>query len=233
MRGRGEARCRQRSRQEIAVVDREPDLAAVADIEIGMAGEKRLRLGGRRIAKTVDIMMAVALGMGDADQRAEREILLHRQSRLAGQVLAGDETLLAASAPLGRAGCVDDRLVDALAGFRGNAAIAERPRHRERVIGIVGLVDDEVAPRQRAERRLARDVARHRLLDIEELLRDRPQRSVALEPIDQRAQRSKIGILFVGVERDAVVMGQRGELPADAGQAIRVMRGSPLSLSLK
>ena len=63
---RGEARCGQRSRQEIAVVDREPNLAAVACIEIGMAGEKRLRFGGRRIAKAIDIMVAVALGMGDA-----------------------------------------------------------------------------------------------------------------------------------------------------------------------
>ena len=72
-------------------MDREPDLIAVADIEIGMRGEKRLRFGDRCIAKAVDIMMAVALGMGDADQRAEREILLHGQSRLAGQVLAGDE----------------------------------------------------------------------------------------------------------------------------------------------
>ena len=72
-------------------MDREPDLVAVADIEIGMRREKRLRFGGRRIAKTVDIMVAVALGMGDADQRAEREILLHRKARLAGQILAGDE----------------------------------------------------------------------------------------------------------------------------------------------
>ena len=72
-------------------MDREPDFVAVADIEIGMRREIRLRFSGRRIAKTVDIMVAVALGMGDADQRAEREILLHRQSRLAGQVLAGDE----------------------------------------------------------------------------------------------------------------------------------------------
>ena len=168
-------------------------------------------------------MVAVALGMGDADQRAEREILLHGQSRLTGQVLAGDEAFFAARAPLGRAGCVDHRLVDALAGFRGDAAIAERPRDRERVVGIVGLVDDEIAPRQCAERRLAGDVARHRLFDVEQLLRDRPQRSVAIEPIDQRAQRSKIGILLVGVERDAVVIGQRGEFLADPGQAIRIV----------
>ena len=169
-------------------MDREPDVVAVAGVEIGMRREKRLRLGGRRIGKAVDIMMAVALGMGDADQRAEREILLHAEAGLTGQVLAGDEEPFAARAPFGGAGRVDDRLVDALAGFRGDAAIAERARHRERVVGIVGLVDDEVAPRQRAERRLPGDVARHRLLDVQQLCRDRPQRGVAVEPIDQRAQ---------------------------------------------
>ena len=51
-------------------MDREPDLVTVAGIEIGMRCKKCLRFGGRRIAKAVDIMMAVALGMGDADQRA-------------------------------------------------------------------------------------------------------------------------------------------------------------------
>ena len=98
-------------------------------------------------------MMAVALGVGDADQRAEREILLHGKPGLTGQVLAGDKEFLAARAPFGGAGRVDDRLVDALAGFRGDAAIAERARRRERVIGIVGLVDDEIVGRERAERR--------------------------------------------------------------------------------
>ena len=133
-------------------MDREPDLVAVAGIEIGMRGEKRLRLRGRRIAKTVDIMMAVALGMGDADQRAERQILLHAEPGLAGQVLAGDEEFFAFRAPFRGAGRVDDRLVDALAGFRRDAAIAERARRRERVVGIVGLVDDEIAaaPARRA-----------------------------------------------------------------------------------
>ena len=168
-------------------MNREPDFVAVAGIEIGMRREIRLRFGGRRVAKAVDIMMAVALGMGDADQRAKREILLHRQSRLAGQILAGNEAFLAGGAPFGRTGRVDHRLVDALAGFRGDTAIAERPRDREGVVGIVGLVDDEIAPRQRAERRSAGDVARHRLFDIQELCRNRPQRGVPLEPIDQRA----------------------------------------------
>ena len=79
-------------------MDREPDLTAVVGIEIGMRGAKRLRLRGGRIGKTVDIMMAVALGMGDADQSAEREVLLHAKARLAGQVLAGDEEFCALAA---------------------------------------------------------------------------------------------------------------------------------------
>src|SRR3978361_2025733 len=87
----GKARRRQRSRQEIAVVDRQPDAVSVADVEVGMRGQERLRLGGRRVAKSVDIMVAVALGMGDADQGAECEVLLHAEAGLAGQVLAGDE----------------------------------------------------------------------------------------------------------------------------------------------
>ena len=96
MDAQGKARRGQRSRQQIAVVDREPDLAAVARVKIGMRGEERLRFGGRRVAKAVDIMMAVAFGMGDADQDAhEREVLLHGEAGLAGQVFAGDEVLLA------------------------------------------------------------------------------------------------------------------------------------------
>ncbi len=60
-----------------------------------MRRQKRLRLGCRRIGKAVDIMVTVALGMGDADQSAEREILLHGKPGLTGQVLAGDEEIFA------------------------------------------------------------------------------------------------------------------------------------------
>ena len=83
-------------------MDRKPDLVAVADIEIGMAGEKRLRLRERRVAKAIDVMMPVALGVGDTDQGAEREILLHGQAGLTGQVLAGDEEFFALSRSIWR-----------------------------------------------------------------------------------------------------------------------------------
>ena len=131
-------------------------LAAVIGIEIGMRGEEGLRLGGRRVGKAVDVMVAVALGMGDAEEGAEREVLLHGKPGLAGEVFAGDEELLAARAPFRRARRVDQRLVETLAGLRRDAAIAERARRRECVVGIVGLVDDEVARGERAERRLPR-----------------------------------------------------------------------------
>src|ERR1043166_1994219 len=119
MRARSEARPCQRSRQQVALVNRQFYRVAIADVEIGMRREERCRLLIGGIRKALDIVMAVALGVGDADQRAEREILLHGKAGLTGEILAGDEEPAATGAPLLRAGRVQDRLVDALAGFRG------------------------------------------------------------------------------------------------------------------
>ena len=62
-------------------MDRKPDRVAVADVEIGMRRQESFGLRGGRAGKTVDIMVAVAFGMGNADQGAERQILLHAQDR--------------------------------------------------------------------------------------------------------------------------------------------------------
>src|SRR4051794_38926210 len=67
----------ERSREEIAVVNGEPDALSGVGIEIGMRGRESLCLSYRRVAKAVDVVMAVALGMGDAEEGAEREVLLH------------------------------------------------------------------------------------------------------------------------------------------------------------
>src|SRR4051794_8031931 len=99
MRAGRKARRGQRSGQQIAVVDRKPHGLSIADVEVGMRDEKRLRFAIGRIGKTIDVMMAVTLGVGDADQRAKREILLHAKPRLTGEVLAADEISLAANAP--------------------------------------------------------------------------------------------------------------------------------------
>jgi hypothetical protein len=214
-------------------VNGEADLASITLVEIGMSRQEGSRFGRRRVAKAVDIMVPVALGMGDADQRAEREILLHGKPGLTGQVLACDKVICAIRAPFRGAGRVDDRFVDALAGFRGDAAIAKRARNRKRIVGIVGLVDDEAAAGERTQGRSFCDVARHRLLDIEQLCRNRLQRVVAIEAINQRAQRGEIGILLVGIQRDAIIISQRDELPADPDQAITVMRGIAVELELE
>src|SRR3954451_19886548 len=96
---RRKACCVKRSRQEIAVVNVQADALPGVGIEIGVRGGERLGLRGGRVTEAVDIMMAVTLGMGDADEGPKREILLHGKAGLAGQVLAGDEELLAARAP--------------------------------------------------------------------------------------------------------------------------------------
>src|SRR5258705_8019933 len=133
-----DARCKtgrcQRSRQEVTVMDREPDAVAVARVEIGMRREKGLRLHRGRIGKSIDIVVTVALSMGDADQCAKREVLLDAEAGLTRHVLARYEEPFAARAPFDGAGRIDDRLVDPLAGFGGDAAITKCARRRKRVI---------------------------------------------------------------------------------------------------
>jgi hypothetical protein len=109
----------------------------VASIEVGVRRQKGVRLRGGRVSKAIDIMVAVALGMGDADQCAKREVLLDAEPGLTGQVLARHEESFAARAPYGGAGRIDDRLVDSLAGFGGDAAIAERARAAGN--GVIGI----------------------------------------------------------------------------------------------
>src|SRR5262245_62532931 len=110
MNGTGKTGCRERTREKVAVMNGKADLAAASFVEIGMAREEALRFGDGRLAETIDIVVAVALSVLDAEQRAERQILLHGEARLAGEVLAGDEISCTLRAPLRRAGGVDDGL---------------------------------------------------------------------------------------------------------------------------
>src|SRR3954471_2735665 len=89
----------ERSGGQIAVVDLQHDDILIAAVEIGMGLQEGFGLACRREAETIDIVMAVALGMRRAEQRAEREILLHAEAGLAGEILAGDEMRRALRAP--------------------------------------------------------------------------------------------------------------------------------------
>ena len=76
-------------------------------------------------------------------------------------------------------------------------------------------------------------VARHRLLDIHQLCRDWLQRAVAVETVDQRPQSRKVGILLVGVQRDAVILRKRGEFGSNTGQARGIRIGIAIELQLE
>src|SRR5438094_9809054 len=97
------ARCGQRPRQEIAVMTAEPDALAGVGVEIGMGNSEGLGFRGGRIAKAVDIVMAVAFGVRDSDEGTERKVLLHGKARLAGQILACHKEFFTARAPFRRA----------------------------------------------------------------------------------------------------------------------------------
>src|SRR5258708_16036706 len=112
MRAGGKSGGYQRPRLEIAVVDRQPGGVAIADVKVGMRCEERFRFLVRHTGKTIDIMMAVTFGMGNADEGAERQILLHAETALTREILAGDEAFFAAPAPFFRAHRIQDRLVD-------------------------------------------------------------------------------------------------------------------------
>jgi len=59
------------------------------------------------------------------------------------------------------------------------------------------------------------------------------KRAVAIEALDQRAQPRQIGILLVGVQRDAVVVRQRRKFASNAGQARGVSFGIAVELELE
>ena len=87
--------------------------------------------------------------------------------------------------------------------------------------------------RQRSERRGHRDIARHRLLEIKEFCGDRLERAGAVEPVDQRAELREVGILLVGIQRNAVVVVEAREFSADPDQARGIGLGIAAELQLE
>src|SRR5258708_9233523 len=71
----GKARRCHRSRQEIAVMDRQPDIFSVADIEIGVRYAKGFRLSGGGNRQTLEIIGGLLLRGGGADLSAQPPVL--------------------------------------------------------------------------------------------------------------------------------------------------------------
>ena len=170
-------------------------------------------------------MVAVALDMGDAEERDQSEILLHADPGPGGEILARHEV---ARAPrlrieLRHPRGVEQRLVEALAVLAGDPGIAERQRRRERVELAVGLVDDE---RARAPELLDRARQRHRpldrLLDEQDGIDQARQRRRLAHAPPQLGDAFDIVILLVAVERRPIVAGRAIEHRRDAAEPIEI-----------
>jgi hypothetical protein len=141
------------------------------------------------------------------------------------QVLARHEEVAAIGfrVPHPAAREVDDRLVEALAVLRRDAAVAERSRSRECVELAVGLVDDHgPQPRER------RDAARECDLALDRLLDEERRRAQLVQPrlgLDRRPQLEggfDVVVLLVAVDRDvqaldAVEHARDPEQPVEVG----------------
>ena len=218
------------------LLDAQPGGAAGPVVEVRVrAGEGRL-LALRRERHAVDEMMAVALHVGQPQQRHQRQVLLHAHPRQRGEVLGRHEISLRAclGVELGDARGVEDRFVESLAVLAGDAAVAEPQRRRERGQLAVELVDDQrlqawPAPRPSLAECLG---ALDRLLD-EQRGRDQPRqrRRLAHAP-PQLGDALDAVVLLVAVERRQVVAGVAVEHGGDLGQAAQVRRDVAADLQL-
>ena len=99
----------------------------------GCASRKACCSSPRQRRHAVDVVVAVALDVRDAQQVDQRQVLLHRQAGLRRQVFGRHEVARrACSAFQCRAARrVEHRLVEALAGLRRHAGVAARARLHE------------------------------------------------------------------------------------------------------
>ena len=225
----------ERAQRQPAMLDAQARRAAGSVVEVRVrAGEGGLlALGHERHA--VDEMMAVALDVGQPQERHQRQVLLHAHPRQRGQVLRRHEIPLRAClrVELGDARGIEDRFVEALAVLAGDAAVAELQRRGERGELAVRLVDDErFQLGQRIDGLLQGRGALDRLLD-EQRGGDQPfqRRRLAHAP-PQLGDALDAVVLLVAVERCPVVAGVPVEHGRDLGKPRQVRRDVAADLQL-
>src|SRR5947208_12466257 len=100
-----------------------------------MVRQEGALLVARRAGHAIDVVVPVAFDVWNAEQRQQREVLLHCQAGGRGQVFARDEEWPRASSfvPCRAAQRVDERFVQSLAALARDAAVASLPRTRERI----------------------------------------------------------------------------------------------------
>ena len=188
------------------------------------AREGRL-LPFRRERHAVDEMVAVALDMRQAQQRDQRQVLLHAHPRERRQVLGRHEILLRAGlgVELGDPCRVQDRLIGALAVLAGDAAVAELHGRRKRADLAVGLVDQHrLQPRQRIDRLLQRRGPLDRLLDEQRGCHQPLQRRRLPHAAPQFGDALDRVVLLVAVERRPILAGAAVEHAGDAREPVEI-----------
>src|SRR5438132_7383604 len=208
LRCRSEARRLERGNIDKTVANRQPDAAAAPLVQPGLRGEKGLlfRVACALSGESVDVVVAVALGVLQAEQRRERQVLLNAKSRLHGQILARQEIARRdAVIPLRTARRVEQRLVDSLAALARYSGVAGCARARKCVEGRVGFVDEKwLRLRKRRYVGVEGDRARQRLLQIQRRREQPCQRRRRFDLAPELGDSRRVGILFVTVEGDRV-----------------------------
>src|SRR5439155_25093227 len=222
----------------LAIADCDLHCAAAALVEIGMRSQKSLLLGFARAlaAEAVDVMMAVALDVCDPEQTDERQVLLKRESRWGGEILARDKVArrVAGGVPMGAARGVQHRLVEPLARLARNAGVAERTSSQERVERGIRLVDQHrLRSRERGDADLLRCIARQRLLDPENARRKSVQRTARFDRVPERDDAVDLVELLVAVEGDVIRIGDPLQDCRGAADAIEVGGGIARKLELE
>ena len=160
--------------------------------------------------------------MGDAQQIDQRQILLHRQAGLGGQVLGRHEVACctAVGVPLRAARGVENRLVEALAGLGRHAIVAARARQFEGVQSAVGFIDDHrQAQRAAGEIDLESRRALDRLLDEQDRSDEALQPGGAAHACEKLGHRRCMLVLLVAVKRGEVRGGAVVEHRGNCRQA--------------
>src|ERR1700675_2273723 len=88
-RARGKSWNLKRAKGNRSIVDRQAHRAMARMVEIRMRGEEALLFGGTGAlaGEAIDVMVSVALNVGESDHACQRDAILHRESFMHRQVL--------------------------------------------------------------------------------------------------------------------------------------------------
>ncbi len=192
-------------------------------------------LAHRRERHPVDEVVPVALDMRDAEQRHQRQVLLHADPGPGGQVLGRHEIAarLAVGVEFRHARGVQQRFVQALAVLARHPGIAELQRVWERVQLAVRFIDDQrLFPGQRADGFRQGDRAPDRLFDEQDRFHQALQPRGFGHARPQLADAFYILVLLVAVQRRLVVADLAVQHRRDAREAVEVRRHVAADLEL-